>query len=75
MDRFRISALEKMLTLEDLSMRNRILTLETLIEKMLIYINGARKRNKNGEADHYQQKINKYRTQLHALDSRTVAVC
>ena len=75
MDRFRIRALEKMLTVDSLSTHDRLLTLQTLIDKTAIYINGARKRNKHAEADQYQQRMHRYRSQLHALKPETVAAC
>jgi glycosyltransferase involved in cell wall biosynthesis len=45
MDRFRVKALEKMLDAPDLSVENRYRTLETLVEKLNIIVQGARKRS------------------------------
>lgn len=60
MDRFRIKALEKMLTSNVLTPENRKLTLDMLIKKASIYRKGALKRGKLDEADYYQSLIRKY---------------
>ena len=43
MDRFRIRALEKMLKLDELSAEDRAAVLTTLLQKMRIVVQGARK--------------------------------
>jgi glycosyltransferase involved in cell wall biosynthesis len=75
MDRFRIQALEKMLSDHSLSDENRMLTLEMLSEKLSIYIQGARKRGKHEEASEYQHRLNNYQAQLRQSHSGHVAVC
>jgi glycosyltransferase involved in cell wall biosynthesis len=60
MDRFRIRALEKMLSKADLSKENRKATLAMLIKKANIYLQGAQKHNKPNEVKYYQSLINHY---------------
>ncbi|MFQ6674147.1 MAG: glycosyltransferase family 2 protein [Fidelibacterota bacterium] len=56
MDRFRIRALEKILSSGILSPGNSRATLEILEEKLNIFIHGARKRQKWGDVEIYEQK-------------------
>ena len=60
MDRFRIQALEKMLANESLSPEYHVLTLEMLIEKLSIYIQGAEKRGKHDEVNRYRDRLLNY---------------
>lgn len=61
MDRFRIQALEKIITQPDLSQENRHVATQMLLKKARIFGNGALKRGKVESARHYQQLIDKYR--------------
>lgn len=56
MDRFRIRALEKILGNAYLDDEQRMATIDVLIEKIEIYLNGARKRRKLDEVDLYARK-------------------
>lgn len=56
MDRFRIMALEKILKDPKLSIEQRKRVIEEITEKIDIYANGCRKRNRLDEYDQYQQK-------------------
>jgi glycosyltransferase involved in cell wall biosynthesis len=60
MDRFRIFALEKIIDNPNLSSENREAAFQMLLEKIDIYIIGARKRRKDDEAALYQRKREKY---------------
>ena len=60
MDRFRIHALEKILSSDRLQPDDRRATVETLIEKLGIYIQGARKRGKYAETRAFEEKIASY---------------
>ena len=51
------------------------MTLETIIKKMSIYIQGARKRKKHREVDDYRQRLHKYQAELNLLLSRHAASC
>ena len=64
MDRFRISALEKIIQNPQLSAKNRQIAIRTLLEKIDIYILGARKRGKEEEITAYKKKRNQYRMML-----------
>ena len=75
MDRFRLQALEKMLGSTQLSEDNRKLTLQMLIEKSAIYLNGARKRGKTEEVTEYENRLQQYQSRLNQLDSPAVACC
>jgi hypothetical protein len=75
MDRFRIHALEKILSENVLSDNDRKLTMETLITKMNIYIQGARKRDKHREADDYLQRLHAYEVQLDTIQSHHTVPC
>jgi len=63
MDRFRITALTKCLEQASLSPEQRIKTLEMLISKVKVYLNGAKKRQKVGEVNRYQAMLKHYQAQ------------
>jgi glycosyltransferase involved in cell wall biosynthesis len=54
MDRFRIQALQKMLTTNDLSPEHQKRTLDTLVEKLQILLQGAQKRGHHDTTEKYQ---------------------
>ncbi len=60
MDRFRITALDNLLKNHHLQADDRIVARQTLITKLQIYLEGARKRNKHQEALHYDQLLKDY---------------
>jgi len=60
MDRFRISALQKIIDGGQLSEQNRQAALAMLLKKAGIYLNGVSKRGKTAEADYYQRLIERY---------------
>ena len=60
MDRFRIQALEKIISQGDLSEENKQDAIQMLVKKARIFSNGALKRGKNESAQHYQQLQDKY---------------
>ncbi len=60
MDRFRISALQKIIDAGQLSEQNRQAAINMLIKKADIYLNGVTKRGKIEEADYYRQLIERY---------------
>ncbi len=60
MDRFRIIALEKLIENPALSSENKLAAIQTLLEKIDIYIQGAKKRGKGDEVEFYQGKRAKY---------------
>jgi len=60
MDRFRIYALEKMLSNQQLDARQELQTLEVLLEKISVYMKGARRRGKEEEFKKYQEKYFQY---------------
>ncbi len=60
MDRFRISALQKIIDAGHLSDKNRQAAVNMLIKKANIYLNGVTKRGKTDEASYYQQLIKCY---------------
>lgn len=60
MDRFRISALQKILAAGQLSEPNRQAAVAMLVKKAKIYLAGVIKRRKINEADYYQQLIKRY---------------
>jgi len=61
MDRFRISALQKIINAGQLSEQNRQAAINMLIKKADIYLNGVIKRGKNEEAYYYRQLIERYK--------------
>jgi glycosyltransferase involved in cell wall biosynthesis len=60
MDRFRIRALEKVLGSAELAPGDREAARSTLLEKIDIYLEGARKRGKWDEVEEYEAKGKKY---------------
>ena len=54
---FRIKSLENLLERSELSTDNRILSIQMIIKKYNIYLNGLVKRKKQGEADQIKEKI------------------
>lgn len=62
MDRFRISALQKIIDGDRLSGQNRQAAVNMLVKKAGIYLNGLTKRGKIEEASYYQQLIKRYAT-------------
>ena len=54
---FRIMSLENLLERSELSTDNRILSIQMIIKKYNIYLNGLVKRKKQGEADQIKEKI------------------
>jgi len=56
-ERFRIKALENLLENSDLSKKNRIHAVETIIKKLNIYLNGLVKRKKQNEVKKIAEKI------------------
>ena len=75
MDRFRIKALELMLEQPALRDDYRRMTLEILIEKTRIYLNGARKRDKTDEIELYQQRLTRHQQQLQQLATGATSCC
>lgn len=68
LDRYRIRALEKILGTGELSQEERLAAMETLVEKLEIYIAGAEKRDKLEEANRYLGKLQRWQAEL-ASDS------
>lgn len=64
MDRFRVKALQKILTHPLLTIDRRLLVLEVLIEKYCILAQGAKKRKKLEEAQNYENHAEKYLKQI-----------
>ena len=60
MDRFRILALEKMLKEPTLSFEDFAATLEILLKKITIVLNGAKKRQKVAEVECFERKRELY---------------
>lgn len=60
MDRFRISALQKIIDAGQLSDQNRQAAVNMLVKKAKIYLNGVKKRGKTDEASYYQRLIKRY---------------
>ena len=54
---FRIKSLENLLEGSELSTDNRLLSIQMIIKKYNIYLNGLVKRKKQGEADQIKEKI------------------
>jgi len=63
MDRFRIYALEKIISQALLSPTDKKAAINMLLKKCRIYRQGALKRNKQCDAEHYQHIIEKYSLQ------------
>lgn len=62
MDRFRVSALEKLIRENNLDEEKRGWVLQTLEEKCTVLVKGFSKRGNEGEADYYRSLIRKYFT-------------
>lgn len=60
MDRFRISALQKIIDAGELSEQNRLEAVNMLVKKAAIYLNGVTKRGKTDEANYYRKLIERY---------------
>ncbi len=60
MDRFRLKALEKIISLDILNEQDRSAAIETINSKAEILAQGARKRGKTAEAEAYMQIKNRY---------------
>ncbi len=60
MDRFRISALQKIINGGRLSGQNRRAAVNMLVKKANTYLNGATKRGKVDEASYYRQLVKRY---------------
>ncbi len=60
MDRFRITALDKILQSPALQASNRPLTLAMLQKKITVYIKGAEKRQKTAEVTEYRKLLSRY---------------
>jgi glycosyltransferase involved in cell wall biosynthesis len=71
MDRFRIQALEKAITGGSLSTEDLAASIGTLLEKSAIMEQGARKRGRHRDADHYHDLQHHYQTLLTAIDGAT----
>lgn len=67
MDRYRIRALVKILENCTLSLEDRKLTLETLVSKLDIYLNGARKRSKHTEIAQHEAILSRIDEELRTL--------
>jgi glycosyltransferase involved in cell wall biosynthesis len=67
MDRFRIYALEKIISDRKLENSKRSAALQMLLKKIDIYLKGLRKRNKSDEIDLYEQKRREYQVKLDSL--------
>jgi glycosyltransferase involved in cell wall biosynthesis len=61
LDRFRIEALEKILREDHLAPDDRIAALAMLLEKIQIYLAGARKRGRAEEAAAYEARLERWR--------------
>ena len=64
MDRFRIAALEKILVEDCLAIEDQRAAALMLIKKVSIYLQGAKKRNKQEEVVVYQQLLDRYSCRL-----------
>jgi len=60
MDRYRIRALEKILSEKILSPKDQLLTKETLIKKLRILIAGARKRENQEVVAEYEPRLSEW---------------
>jgi len=68
MDRFRIEALEKILAEGHLTAEDERAARAMLLKKACIYLQGARKRNKQAEIAHYQALCHRYSTAANESD-------
>lgn len=64
MDRFRVTALEKMLEDAGLPEQHYRETLETLVAKLTVLVNGARKRGNEEMLEAYLPRLDRYRARL-----------
>jgi glycosyltransferase involved in cell wall biosynthesis len=64
MDRFRIRALEKIITNPDLSEKKRLAAVRMIQEKIAIYLKGAVKRNRTEEIETFEALNKKYQALL-----------
>jgi glycosyltransferase involved in cell wall biosynthesis len=62
MDRFRVMALEKILSQDNLTKENREATIQALEEKCTILANGSIKRGNSQQSDYYWKIIQRYKT-------------
>jgi glycosyltransferase involved in cell wall biosynthesis len=60
MDRYRIIALQKIIASKQLNGKNQQAAIQMLLKKSTIYLNGAIKRGKTTEANHFRQLIAQY---------------
>lgn len=60
MDRFRIQALEKIIQSGTLNEKDRHDALEMLMKKVHIYLQGAKKRSRHDEVEHYESMLARY---------------
>ena len=60
MDRFRIQAMEKILSFGELSAEDEKATVDMIVQKCEIIINGMQKRGKDDEAKEWQEKMKSY---------------
>jgi len=60
MDRFRVRALEKMITPGELNNEQKNATVDILIQKCKIIVNGMKKRGKSNEAMEWEEKLKVY---------------
>ena len=70
MDRFRIIALEKIIENPNLSQENKSVALQSLLEKIDIYILGAEKRKKEEDVELYSEKKLKYQILLESSSNK-----
>jgi hypothetical protein len=66
MDRFRIKALEKIVADSRVDKAKRTAAIRMLLEKIDVYLTGARKRKKKGDVEVYEEKKSRY---IDVLDS------
>jgi glycosyltransferase involved in cell wall biosynthesis len=67
MDRFRIQSLEKIINIPDLKVEDKLLATKVLLNKIKIYITGAKKRDKLQEVAVYTDKMTQYEALLSTL--------
>ncbi len=60
MDKFRISALQKIIEADQLSDQDLLAAVNMLVKKAGIYLNGVTKRGKADEVEYYRQLIRRY---------------
>ena len=64
MDRFRMTALQKILDSNHLNREDRVAAITQLLKKMRVYLKGARKRNKYTEIVYYEALYQHYQSEL-----------